>query len=54
MTDSVHASKQSRVSRGPHDIIHVIRVILERVQRLIVLQGGEKQLHSKRFPVLNV
>lgn len=35
---SIHTCKQSGVSRGPHDIINVIRVIFKGVQRLIVLR----------------
>lgn len=35
---SIHTRKQSGVSRRPHDIINVIRVIFKGVQRLIVLR----------------
>lgn len=35
---SIHTCKHSGVSRRPHDIINVIRVIFKGVQRLIVLR----------------
>lgn len=38
VTDSVHTRKQSWVDGRPHDVIHVIRAVFKRVQRLIVLQ----------------
>lgn len=31
VTDAVHTRKQSRVSGRPHDVIHVVRVVLKRV-----------------------
>ena len=43
VTDSIHTRKQSRVSRRPHDIVHVIGVVLKRVQRLVVLQVREEK-----------
>lgn len=43
MTDAVHASEQSRVRGGPHDVVHVVRVIFKRVQRLVVLHRRKKE-----------
>ena len=38
VTHSVNAGKQCRMGGGPHDVVHIVRVVLEGVQRLIVLQ----------------
>ena len=38
MAHSIHTRKQRRVSGRPHDVVDVIRVVLERVQRLVVLK----------------
>lgn len=42
MANSIHTSKEGRVNRRPHHVIHVVRVILERVERLIILQDTKK------------
>lgn len=43
---SVHTSKEGGMYRRPHDIINIIRVILKRVQRLVILQQREKRTVS--------
>lgn len=45
MADSVHTSKQSRVSWRPHDVVHIVRVVLKWVQRLVVLQKRYDQTY---------
>ena len=47
---SIHACKQSRVSRRPHDVINVIRVIFKGVQRLVVLPKDMKWFSNVSFP----
>lgn len=44
-SESVHTGEESGVHRRPHDIIHIIRVVLERVQRLVTLQ--QRETHSQ-------
>lgn len=42
MTNSIHTGKQGGVDGRPHDVIDVVRVVLEGVQGLVILQGTEK------------
>lgn len=48
MSHAVHAGEQSRVSGRPHDVVHVVGVVLKRVEGLVVLHrletGPELQL----------
>ncbi len=45
-SESVHAGEESGVNRRPHDIIHIIWVVLKRVQRLVILQQREQRTVS--------
>lgn len=45
-SQSVHTRKEGGMYRRPHDIINIIRVILKRVQRLVILQQRERNAVS--------
>lgn len=49
---TVHAGKQGRVCGRPHDIVHVVRVVLKRVQRLVVLQR-ERERESANVSIMH-
>lgn len=43
VSHAVHAGEQGGVSGRPHHVVHVVRAVLERVQRLVVLRDGETE-----------